>query len=78
MEETVYTIPNKVIVIKKKDIPRILPSSVVTVIPTGAKTSKSFPFSPFRARTLLIHKIQTKPSNDLQPLQLMPENEDQN
>ncbi len=36
------------------DIPSILPSSVVTVIPTGAKISSSFPLSPFSARTLSI------------------------
>lgn len=39
---------------KRFDIPSILPSSVVTVIPTGARISLSFPFSPFSARTLSI------------------------
>lgn len=41
------------------DVPSVLLSSVVTVIPTGARISLSAPLSPFRARTLLIKEIQT-------------------
>lgn len=43
---------------KMFDIPSIFPSSLVTVIPTGAKISLSFPLSPFSARTLSIDKIK--------------------
>lgn len=44
---------------KKFGIPTITPSSVVTVIPTGAKTSLSFPLSPLSDRTLWINKMHT-------------------
>lgn len=44
------------------DVPSVLLSSVVTVIPTGARISLSAPLSPFRARTLLIKEIQLSPS----------------
>lgn len=45
--------------VQKFYIPTILPSSAVTVTPTGAKISLSSPLSPFSARTLSINTVHT-------------------
>lgn len=56
------------------DLPSILPSSVVTVTPTGARISWSFPLSPFSERTLLTNKItQDKTQNSSDWLMMLTE-----